>query len=125
MCASNYMVDGSLFDFKSQMLSLICTIEDASVHRTLHPEEAVEIDSITLPTFGIYSTQSSRCPHRGEEFYAVDLDLHMTPTHSALFMFLFMTRTFFDETGQLRSATNSQEVPGWVKRFSSDSVNRI
>jgi len=47
---------------------------------------------------------------QGEELYAVDLDLHMTATHSALFMFLFMTRTYFDDTGQLRSAANSQEV---------------
>jgi hypothetical protein len=47
---------------------------------------------------------------QGEEVYAVDLDLHMTPCHSALFMFLFMTRTVFDEAGQLRSAANPAET---------------
>jgi hypothetical protein len=74
------------------------------------------VDCILCPATG--ESHSSAVVPRGsvsalrqrEEFYAVDLDLHMTPTHSALFMFLFMTRTFFDETGQLRSATNSQEV---------------
>jgi hypothetical protein len=45
-----------------------------------------------------------------ERFYIVDLDLRMTHAHSALFMFLFMTRCYFDEQGQLRSQQDPSEV---------------
>jgi hypothetical protein len=46
----------------------------------------------------------------GVTVYGVDLDLHLTTAHSALFMFLFMTRTFFDEAGYIRSRVSPKQV---------------
>jgi len=45
-----------------------------------------------------------------DPLYVVDLDLRMTNAHSALFLFLFMTRCYFDEHGKLRSRANPTEI---------------